>query len=155
MDDLPLLLNHFIEQAGRSMNIEPPKCSPEVIQFLSIQSFPGNLRELKNKVYDAVSCCEGETLELKCFQIQTMGIRIQLQPAAHKSSADISEVSGSWAENLKQMDLVTLEEATTHIIKEALRRCDQNQSAAAQALGISRQRLARHLKKSQSDCADE
>jgi DNA-binding protein Fis len=44
--------------------------------------------------------------------------------------------------------LPTLEQATVSLIRQALERCDNNQSAAARMLGITRQRLARNLNKS-------
>ena len=56
MEDLPFLVNRFIEDAALSMDkTPPPSPPPELFDLLGIYRFPGNIRELRALVYDAVA----------------------------------------------------------------------------------------------------
>ncbi len=145
-DDIPLLLDHFIEEAGRSMNREPlPGRTPEVVQLLANCSFPGNVRELKSAVHDAVSRCTGDRLTLSDFQnvAGRAGSVVPQNPVRPAAGGD-----GAISDGLPDESVIpTIEEATARLIDRALERAGNNKSLAARMLGISRQRLLRHLKK--------
>jgi transcriptional regulator with PAS, ATPase and Fis domain len=47
-DDIPLLLNHFLESYARRYNAAPPQLNEEALEMLVAHSWPGNVRELKN-----------------------------------------------------------------------------------------------------------
>lgn len=48
LDDIPLLFQHFLEQACQKYNIEKPVPSMEDLVLLTTKEWSGNIRELKN-----------------------------------------------------------------------------------------------------------
>ena len=49
-EDIPLLIEHFIEQMHKSENVTASGFSPEAIDSLVEYNWPGNVRELKNYI---------------------------------------------------------------------------------------------------------
>ncbi|MDQ7075863.1 MAG: nitrogen regulation protein NR(I) [Gammaproteobacteria bacterium] len=47
-EDIPLLLNHFLNSAALELKVDAKIPLPEVEQFLSQQAWPGNVRQLEN-----------------------------------------------------------------------------------------------------------
>jgi len=143
--DIPLLINHFTGEAASGLNRKPPVCSEDTIALLTRYDFPGNVRELKTMVHDAVSRNRTGKLSHKDF-----GNRINKNDFRPDAGPSDTVADGSWWFDDDENHLPTMEEAIRLLIRKALARCDNNQSRAARALGISRQRLARHLKSSDS-----
>jgi DNA-binding NtrC family response regulator len=138
-EDVPLLLKHFLEEAAMSLGRECPIYPEEMVLSLMRYDFPGNVRELKTLIYDAVTRSKGGKLTFKDF-----GGRINKEAAVQNDSVAVNENCGGLG--TAEGGLLTLQEATEQLVKKALERCNDNQSAAARLLGISRQRLARQLK---------
>lgn len=139
-DDIPLLLDHFLEQAAASFGFARPSYPVQLLPLLAQYPFPGNVRELAAMVYDAVSTMRGRTVSLERFHLHIGGER-EASGAGEADAATAAEriplaLSGT---------LPTLKEASRFLIREAMRRSGDNQSMAARLLGISRQTLARHL----------
>ncbi len=140
-DDIPLLLDHFLEEAAQSLGIGRPSYPRQLLPLLAQYPFPGNVRELSAMVYDAVSTARGGTVSLERFHLHIGQGRRKSVTAGEAQTAAPEE------RFLLQQDgaLPTLKEASRFLVKEAMRRSDNNQSMAARLLGISRQTLARHL----------
>jgi len=49
-EDVPLLLNHFLESFARQYSVETPRISAAALETLVEHPWPGNVRELKNVV---------------------------------------------------------------------------------------------------------
>jgi DNA-binding NtrC family response regulator len=49
-DDIPLLVRHFIESAGRQPGMRPVELGPALLERLQRHRWPGNVRELRNTV---------------------------------------------------------------------------------------------------------
>ncbi len=47
-EDLPKLMEHFLHQSAKELNVEPKTLSPEAEAFLVNQPWPGNVRQLEN-----------------------------------------------------------------------------------------------------------
>ncbi|MGH8283883.1 MAG: nitrogen regulation protein NR(I) [Gammaproteobacteria bacterium] len=47
-DDIPLLLEHFMQSAARELNLEPKRLTADAMQALHDRDWPGNVRELQN-----------------------------------------------------------------------------------------------------------
>lgn len=141
LQDIPLLLDHFIEESSRTMNKKPPVLSPELVTLLSNYQFPGNIRELQAMVHDAVAQHISGKLSLDSFK----GFIKQRRPLPHIEPLPEDENSPL----LKKIfgHFPTLKEMEDHIISEALKCCDDNQGSAATLLGITRQALNQRLKK--------
>lgn len=64
MDDIPLLVNHFIEKFSEKTGNEVKGIAQESLQTLLKYSFPGNVRELENIIERAVILTKGATLQI-------------------------------------------------------------------------------------------
>ena len=137
-EDLPALLDFFLTEAAESFGKKKPTVPPELLTLLSAHQFPGNIRELRAMICDAVSLHVGGILSLGSFQKSLAGNQ------ELSSSAQVKQTSAEeriiFLENLP-----TLKEANHLLIKEALRRSQGKQAIAAQMLGISRQALNQRL----------
>lgn len=141
MDDLPLLLDHFFEEAATDFGKKKPSYPAELIILLENYSFPGNIRELRSMVFDAVAGHGKKKIAMSRFKSR-IDRELQSNPI---SMPDRKEGDASWLPG--NVPLPTLEEANRTLIESALQRTGNNHSMAARLLGISRQRLLRHLKK--------
>jgi len=141
LQDIPLLLDHFINESSATMNKKPPVLSPELITLLSNYQFPGNVRELQAMVHDAVAQHKSGKLSLDSFK----GFIKQRRQLPQTESLPEDENAFS----LKKIfgHFPTLKEMEEHIISEAMKCCDDNQGSAASLLGITRQALNQRLKK--------
>ncbi|WP_027389644.1 sigma-54-dependent transcriptional regulator [Chrysiogenes arsenatis] len=142
-EDIPLLLNHFVERTAESYQRPAPTIAPELVSFLRSYAFPGNVRELETLVFDAVARC-GERLELV-----HMAANIREHSELH-SSLEGEPVGG--AGNGCVLSGVfgyfpTLKEVEDFAVSAALTLTDGVQSKAASLLGISKQALSQKLKK--------
>ncbi len=132
-EDIPVLVDHFIENAARSMDKKAPQSPPELYTLLAAHHFPGNIRELRAMIYDSVAQHKtGRVLSMKNFHrvIQAQ----QTTPLMEVKGKD--EFAGRFP---------TLKEAERLHIQAALRQADGNQGIAATLLGISRPALNRRL----------
>ena len=68
LEDLPLLISHFLEKAASALGKPVPSVPLALYQLLRTYSFPGNVRELAALVLDAVTRHQGRTLSLQSFK---------------------------------------------------------------------------------------
>jgi len=138
-EDIPLLLTHLLAEAARSMKKEPPTPPPELVRYLESYPFPGNIRELRAMVYDAVALHSRGVLSMESF-LKAMGAStISVNAADQLDETTLRFPDGS---------LPTLKEAERVLITQALKLADGNQGAAARYLGITRQGLNKRLNRS-------
>ena len=141
IEDIPLLLDHFIGDASKSMDKKKPQLSRELIMLLSNYHFPGNVRELQAMVHDAVAQHNKESNFLDKFKefIKQKGVAFQNnQEMTDRNAEALADFIGHFP---------TLKEAENYLISDALKRSEGNQGIAASLLGISRQALNRRLKR--------
>jgi DNA-binding NtrC family response regulator len=140
-EDLPFLLEHFLNKASESLSKKKPTPPPELITMLSNHHFPGNVRELESMIFDSVSNHRSGKLSMDLFKRH---IFREGQPIAKESEQYPDELGAPISFSQK---LPTLKQAEHFLIAEAMRRAEGNQSIAAMTLGISRQALNKRLKK--------
>jgi DNA-binding NtrC family response regulator len=141
MEDLPLLLNHFLEKASTTIGKSKPTPPEELLTLLATYHFPGNIREMESMVFDAVGSHRSGKLSMDAFKSHIF----QKAPGLKKERPQQFEgesVSVSFSERLP-----TLKEVEQILVDEALRRAGGNQSIAALSLGITRQALNKRLNK--------
>ena len=63
LDDLSLLVSHFLRLFSNEMGMSPPAVGPEAMALLESYSFPGNVRELKNVIERALIESGGGPIE--------------------------------------------------------------------------------------------
>ncbi len=141
MEDLPLLLNHFLEKTSTTLGKSRPTPPEELLTLLSTYHFPGNIREMESMVFDSVSIHRSGKLSMDLFKSHIF----QKPPAPEKERPQQVQregVSVSFSDRLP-----TLKELEQNLVDEAMRRAGGNQSIAALSLGITRQALNKRLKK--------
>lgn len=132
VEDIPLLVEHFVRRLGGQFSQDPPEVSHEAMEALGRHSFPGNIRELQNILERACLLC--------CSMDERPGQRRVIRPEhlpRELISAPERPVAGGSA--LAQGERV--------MIVEALEDNGWNQSAAARALGISRDNIRYRIRK--------
>ncbi|MDX1708841.1 MAG: sigma-54 dependent transcriptional regulator [Desulfobacterales bacterium] len=143
LEDLTVLVAHFLEKAAKALNKKKPTPPEELITLLSTYHFPGNIRELESMVFDAVSSHMSGKLSMDSFKAQI----IKKQPRSNLDPTAPISAKGSQVSFSDQ--LPTLKQIEQMLVDEAMKRSNGNQSIAALSLGISRQALNKRLKKAE------
>lgn len=142
LDDLPLLVDHFLEEAAQQFGKPGLQASRALLTLLEKYDFPGNIRELRTMMFDAVGRTDSTTLTPRVLESYLDQNLAHLAPAPEP---DRDEELIHFTSRLP-----TLKKATHLLIDEALRRSAGNQTAAARLLGVSQQALSKRLKSSKS-----
>jgi len=123
MDDIPVLVNHFLSLFSNNNSNAANKISEDVLKCFCEYDWPGNIRELKNTInYAATMSAAGQ-------------IRIEDLPA---SFIDIEKAESEY--NI-------MEETEKMLILRMLKQSDYNKRKTAALLEISRKTLYNKLKK--------
>jgi len=61
-EDIPLLLNYFLNRYSAELGKDVRKVSPEVARVFQAYDFPGNIRELQNILKSAIVSCQTDTI---------------------------------------------------------------------------------------------
>lgn len=131
-DDLPLLAQHFLEEANRSNAKQIGGFAGEVLSLFTKYNWPGNLAELFKVVRESHEAAAGEL-------IQSADL-----PFRFRTGFDAQQVPPPDPEKPIPLESL-LTEYETKLITEALRRCKQNKSQAADLLQINRPKLYRRM----------
>jgi transcriptional regulator with GAF, ATPase, and Fis domain len=124
-DDIPLLVQHFLDEFARELGRRPPRVSPGALEKLQHHPWPGNVRELRNVLERSFVLMTGEEIELDLER------HTPAPPRAFPGSDELSAV------------------ARAHILR-VLEDCDwviAGPKGAAVRLGIKRTTLNARLKK--------
>ena len=136
-DDLVPLLEHFLQQAADELSKKKPAFPRELETLLSTHAFPGNVRELRAMVFDAVSMHTAGILSMDSFKAKI-----------GRPQTGASEAAPSPAQRISFGEqLPTIKEAEDLLVAESLSRARNNQSIAAQMLGITRSALNKRINK--------
>ena len=123
LEDIPLLLEHFIHLFNKRFRKEILGLSHEAERALLSYSWPGNIRELEHALEHAFILCQGDTLTSE-----------HLPP-------EIRERSSPRTPFPKEEAALGAEETL-----QALNRTDGNKAKAARLLGVSRPTLYRKIR---------
>ncbi|MDQ8204563.1 sigma-54 dependent transcriptional regulator [Pelagicoccus sp. SDUM812003] len=126
-EDLPQLLNHFLNEFAEENGMEPPQFEPGAIQCLRRYSWPGNIRELRNFAENAVVLHRGGVVH--DYDLES------------KFRGESKSIDGSG----KVVSPLDKEENEKRLLREALADAKGNRTRAAALLGISRRTLHRKL----------
>jgi len=131
-EDIPLLLDHFIERMNLKQSKQIKKLSRSALKILLNYNFPGNVRELENIIEHAIILTKG--IEIQPRNLPSYLRSKQIEPPVRTK---ISE----------EQDLAVLEKVERDLIASALERNGGNTAAAAKELGIHRTTLWRKMKR--------
>jgi two-component system response regulator AtoC len=62
LEDVPLLVNHFLQKQAAVTGTEPKKIDPPALELLSQYDYPGNVRELENAIERACALCDEDLI---------------------------------------------------------------------------------------------
>jgi len=127
-DDIPLLINHFIEKFNKRMDKIIEDVSKDVLNILMEYDYPGNVRELENIIEHACVMCQDS-------KIRTAHLPPEL---SLKSEKMVSE---------EKADRPPLEAFEKQLLKDTLEKHNSNKILAAEELGLHRSTLWRKMKK--------
>jgi DNA-binding NtrC family response regulator len=125
-DDIPLLVEHFVQASAKQLNLSAPKVTDETMAMLAGYNWPGNIRELQNIIERAVLLSDGKTI------------------GPDQLPKEITGKADSLPIDNNDSSLWGYEKA---LIIKALKENGWNQTRAAKALDISRDNLRYRIKK--------
>ncbi|MGN6735768.1 MAG: sigma-54 interaction domain-containing protein [Candidatus Binatia bacterium] len=127
-DDIPLLVQHFVEKFNRQTGKTLLGCTRQAMAALMNYLWPGNIRELENAIEHAFVLCRGEYFSLD-----------DLPPEIGKArlSEGLINLDAPGEESVERQRILTTLKSTEGL------------SEAARRLGISRTTLWRKLKRMQ------
>lgn len=129
IDDIPLLLDHYLQEFARENGVEPPRLEPKALEALQGYRWPGNIRELRNFAENTVVLHRGGVLSVYDLDARFLS----------ESPTEGGVKAGGAADNL------SFEENEKRLLRQALRQAKGNRTEAARQLGISRRTLHRKL----------
>jgi len=129
-DDIPLLINHFVQNMKTIYGRDSLSVSKEALNWLKNQTWPGNIRELKNVVERTVLVSNKNILDTSDFSEQLLRAPV---PSEKKK--------------LPAVGSMTLEEIEKSMIQKAFEFHNANISKIARSLGLSRPALYRRMEK--------
>jgi DNA-binding NtrC family response regulator len=137
-EDLPILVDHFLEEASKVLGKGKPSPPAEPWALLASYSFPGNIRELQSMIFDAVSRHKSGEFSLDLFSPYIH----QRHPMLGTEDKEPTAVTSTMKEKKDQIAQMTEKQ----MIVDALNKTNQNRTKAAELLGISRRTLQNKIK---------
>jgi len=134
-EDIPVLMDHFLERYFRRGGGDPPEISDVVRQAFMRYSWPGNVRELENSCERIAQTCNCGTVRVGCMSASIL-FRAGSQPA---DPALLPRQPAAPAAPVALDD--RLRELESNLILWALKVSKGNKSKAAELLQIKRSTL--------------
>ena len=128
LNDIPLLVEHFISAIVSRSDGRKPSLSPEALVMLMTHDWPGNVRELQNAIQFAYVKCKGNVV-----------LPMHLPPGIRKPASKITRRR----KRQRKLD--------QNAVRDALRRTGGNKLQAAKLLGVCRATLYRFLAENKSE----
>jgi two-component system response regulator AtoC len=127
-EDIPILLNHFLEDLGKENGLPVPSFEPGAMRAVMRYSWPGNVRELRNFAENVVVLHRGG-------RIQEFDLDLKFRGG----------VEGDVDSEIVPASPLSVEENGKRLLREALIEAGGNRTKAAKLMGISRRTLHRKL----------
>jgi len=137
-EDIPLLIQHFIEKIRDRLHSEVNEVSPAAASALQRYDWPGNVRELENFIERAMVMASGRTIELA-------DLPPHLQPKAEPVEYLASDENLSIKEASRKLERT--------LIRRALEKTGGNRTQAAKILEISHPALLYKIKAYELDAS--
>ncbi len=133
LEDVPLLVNHFLQKQAAVTSTEPKKIDPKAVEILCHYDYPGNVRELENAIERACALCEEDLILPGDLPPQIVDFS-KKESSRHKEKMPIGQ---SLDEFIQQQE--------RKYIEATLAQCKGVRERAASVLGISMATLYRKL----------
>jgi DNA-binding NtrC family response regulator len=133
LDDIPLLVNHFLQKNASQTGTEPKKIDQKAVDMLGHYRWPGNVRELENAVERACALCDDGIIRTTDLPPQV--IRQSATPQVEHSG--LLPVGQTLDEYIRDQE--------RRYIEETIKFNANSREKAAKMLGISMATLYRKL----------
>jgi len=127
-DDIPILINHFIDKFNKRMDKSIQDISKDVMNILMQYDYPGNVRELENIIEHACVMCQGT-------RIRTAHLPPEFNQRSEKLIVD------------EEVNRHPLQSFERQLLQETLEKHNGNKILTAEELGLHRSTLWRKMKK--------
>lgn len=134
LEDIPLLVNHFLQKNAAHTGAEPRTIDPESLEVLAKYRWPGNVRELENAIERACALCDDGLIRPQ--DLPPHVVRQAAEPAAPQGDSEMP-VGLSLDEFIKDQE--------RRYIEETIKFNNASREKAAKMLGISMATLYRKL----------
>ena len=149
-DDIGLLASYFLERAARRTGRKGLRFSPEAVALLAHYGWPGNVRELENAIEHTVAVTEGDVLGPNDLPASVRTPRLLTRNAGAGRDGGTFEagmLDPRGRGSARDPEARSLDEVTREHVLRVLARHNDNATAAAKQLGVSRTTLWRMLKR--------
>jgi nitrogen regulation protein NR(I) len=154
-DDIPLLVNYFLEKNARELQRPPKSVAASVIKTLEKYHWPGNVRELENAIRRAHVMAKSDAILLSDLppEISGQGSGTSILPVSgeqagslsHGDAAALARQLFQWAKRDPKLKIIPAVER--ELVIQALKETNDNQVHAAKLLGITRATLRKRIDK--------
>ena len=146
LEDLPLLVQHFVRRLSSELGKEVDIISPETLELLQRYSWDGNVRELQSVLKQAIIQATGPVL---VPEFLPRAFQPEVSRTASNMAIDVPDFVAAltrFVENRLQMNFTDLHAEVfalveRHLIFQVLHHTAGNQSQAARILGLTRKTL--------------
>ena len=132
-DDIPLLVQHFVQKNATQSNHQPKKIAPEVVESLMHHLWPGNVRELENAIERACALCEEGVIKIIDFPPHVIH-QTKTNPAPTPAPLPVGQTLDQFIHDHEQQ-----------FIEATIKYAGGSRENAARILGISMATLYRKL----------
>jgi two-component system nitrogen regulation response regulator GlnG len=151
-EDIPLLVNYFLEKLAREHQRAPKSIAASVIKALEKYHWPGNVRELENAIRRAHVMAKSDAILLSDLPPEISGGSATASPgtgfsvdAAGTDAAALARQLFQWAKRDPKLKVIPAVER--ELVIQALKETNDNQVHAAKLLGITRATLRKRIDK--------
>lgn len=157
-EDIPALLHHFVDAFCARNAVPVPRVDHDVARYLAGQAWPGNVRQLRQRIEEALVFCDGRALRVADFA-RGDAAREPVSadtPASVPSEAYVEATPGVPADSGPALSAVPwappgaaapMSELAYAAVMDAIARHGGNKKRAAMQLRISRSHLYKILQR--------
>jgi transcriptional regulator with GAF, ATPase, and Fis domain len=145
LEDLPVLVNHFVAKFARQMGVSPQQASSDALAKLREYNWPGNVRELENIVERGMILAKGAALGTSHLDFGKRAHSSAHQSGSMPTPTGLTIASGP-SEDGKSLAERLLDSERKEIVA-AVEKSRGNIASAARTLGINRSTLYYRLRK--------
>jgi two-component system nitrogen regulation response regulator GlnG len=152
LDDIPLLVNYFLEKNARELKRAPKSVAASVIKTLEKYHWPGNVRELENAIRRAHVMAKSDAILLSDLPPEISGqnnlATISTNSPGETAATDAAALARQlfqWAKRDPKLKVIPAVER--ELVIQALKETNNNQVHAAKLLGITRATLRKRIDK--------
>jgi formate hydrogenlyase transcriptional activator len=127
LEDIPLLVHHFVSKFARRLNRELKHIPSEVMEVLRLHDWPGNIRELQNFIERAVILSPHTVLRAPTSELEPFTVARQ------------SNISMTGLEEVERDHILSALEASDWVVG--------GRNGAAERLGMKRTSLVYKMRK--------